>query len=478
MKILTLNPPFIKNFSRASRSPCVAKGGTIYFPYFLAYATGVLEKNNFNVKLVDAISNDWSHEQTIGFIKKFKPDLAILDTSTPSIINDSNFASKIKSILPSCHVCLVGTHPTYLPEKTLKMSRIDSVCRSEYDYTVLDLAQTLEKRKSLKSISGLSFKIKNNIIHNKPRPLIKNLDELPFVSEVYKKHLDIKKYFYASVRWPELTILTARGCPYNCSFCNSPFKASYRPRSAKNVVEEFEYIQSEFPEVKEIMIEDETFPAVKKRTVDLCSLMIKRKTKLAWSCNARVDTDEQTLNKMKQANCRLLCVGFESPEQSMLNSVHKKTTKQIQIDFMKLTRKIGLLVNGCFILGLPGDTKDSTKKTIDFAKKLNCDTSQFYPIMVYPGTEAYHWAKSKGYLLTEDYSKWLTSSGLHTTTIDRPELPADELIKICNQARVEYYIRPKYIFSKIIQIIKTPSEATRLFKGGKKIFKHLIFGSK
>ena len=472
MKILMLNPPFFKRYSRQSRSPCVTKGGTFYYPYFLAYATGILEKY-FEVKLIDAVAMDWSSGETIELAKSFNPVLVVLDTSTPSIYSDVEIASRIKEALPETHINLVGTHPTALPGETLNLGKADSVCRGEFDYTVRDLAFALRDNKSLIGVDGLSFKENGRIYHNKPRELIKNLDELPFVSEVYKKHLNIRDYFYASLTYPQVTILTARGCLYNCSFCNIPFKNSYRARSIENVIEEFEYIQNELPEVKEVMIEDETFAANKKRTIELCNLMMERGIKLAWSCNVRVNTDYETLKAMRSAGCRLLCVGFESPTQEALDSVNKKTTKQQQLEFMENTRKAGLLVNGCFILGLPGGSVESIRDTIEFAKKLNPDTAQFYPLMVYPGTEAYRWAKEKGYLTTEDYSKWIDQHGRHATTISYPYLSTKRLIELCDSARREFYLRRGYIYYKIGQSLRSPSETLRTLKSAKTFFKYL-----
>jgi radical SAM superfamily enzyme YgiQ (UPF0313 family) len=474
MKILLLNPPFLPRYSRQSRSPCVTKGGTLYYPYFLAYATGNLEKHGFEVKLIDAVANCWSEKETFDFVRQFRPDLAIVDTSTPSIYNDVSIASRIKGAGVS-HVSLVGTHPTRLDSETLNLDKnVDSICRGEYDETVVELAKTLENGKNLKDVKGLTFRQGNKITRNPERPFIKALDSLPFVSEVYKRHLNIKKYFYASLRWPQVTILTARGCPYNCSFCNIPFKSSYRYRSPENVVSEFEYIQNELPEVKEIMIEDDTFPAIKERTEKMCNLLMERKIRLKWSCNARVNTGFETLMLMKKANCRLLCVGFETPKQNVLDNIHKNTTKQLQTDFMKNTKKSGLLVNGCFILGLPGDTMESIRETIEFAKELNPDTAQFYPLMVYPGTEAYEWAKRARFLSSEDYSKWITEEGMHSTTVSRPELPQEELVMLCDQMRREYYLRGRYMFSKAVQSISDPGELGRTLKSLRTFSKHLF----
>ncbi|MFH1237784.1 MAG: radical SAM protein, partial [Candidatus Aenigmatarchaeota archaeon] len=160
--------------------------------------------------------------------------------------------------------------------------------------------------------------------------------------------------------------------------------------------------------------------------------------------------------------------------QNVLDNINKKTSKQLQLEFMENTKKAGLLVNGCFILGLPGDTKETIRETIEFAKELNPDTAQFYPLMVYPGTEAYDWAKASGNLVSEDYSKWITKAGLHTTTISRPDMSAEELVKLCDQARNEYYIRNKYILSKLSQVITDPREFARIAKSFRTFSKHIL----
>jgi len=477
VKVLVLNPPFLPKFSRMSRSPATTKGGTLYYPYYLAYATGVLEKNGIDTKLVDAVANAWDKDQTVNFAKTFSPQLIVIDTSTPSIVNDMQVADALKEALPSAHITLVGTHPSALPESVLKNCKADSVCRGEYDYTVLDLARAIEKNKPLYTVDGISYRDDRGFRHTNARKLIQNLDELPFASRVYREHLNIRDYFYASVRHPQITMLTARGCPFNCSFCNTPFKASYRARSPENVAEEFEYVQKELPEVKEVMIEDDTFPVSKERTIKICDLLIERGIKLKWSCNARVDTDFETLKKMKEANCRLLCVGFETPSQEVLDSIHKRTTKEIQMEFMKNARKAGLLVHGCFILGLPGDTKETIKNTVQFAKELSPDTAQFYPMMIYPGTEAYNWAKKNNFLVTEDFSKWLTPEGLHNSVVSRPDLTNVELLKLADDARKSFYLRPSYITYKIKQMVTNPSEVRRTLKSLKVFYKYLMKGS-
>ncbi len=485
MKILMLNPAFKGKYSRSSRSPAVTKGGTIYFPLWLAYATGVLEQAGHEVRLVDAPARGLSREDTLGIAKKFKPELSVLDTSTGSIYSDAETAAEIKE-KTGCFTALVGTHPSALPEETMGLSpSIDAVARHEYDYTLRSLAEELEKKKpKLEGVEGLTFRQKKGkqefrLVHNKNRKLIEKLDELPFVSGVYKRHLNIRDYFYSANLYPEITIVTGRGCPYRCKFCVLPQVMNgraYRYRSVGNVIEELEYIKNEFPDVKEVFMEDDTLTANRQRVRELCSELVKRKLNIAWSCNARADVDLETLQAMKKAGCRLLCVGIESGNQKVLNEISKGTTVAGIRQFMKDAKKAGILVHGCFMLGNQGDTKETIKETIKFAKELNPDTAQFFPIMVYPGTETYEWAKKNGFLVSENFSDWLNASGMHNCMVSRPELTNRELVGLCDAARRQFYLRPKYIAKKAVQAVSQPAEARRIVKSGKTFFKYLVKG--
>ena len=243
MKILVLNPPYFPKYSRTSRSTAETKGGTLYYPFWLASAVGVLEKAGFEVKFIDAPADGYDNKTVIEIARKFMPDLIVIETSTPSIDNDITVLEKIKSeIKREKHVftVLVGTHVSALPFETMKKSnKIDSVARREYDYIVRDLAVALRDKKNLSNVKGLTYRKDGKIISNPDMPSIENLDELPFVSEVYKKHLNIKKYFYAAARYPMIMIITGRGCIFRCFFCNYPQVFSghkYRLRSAENVV--------------------------------------------------------------------------------------------------------------------------------------------------------------------------------------------------------------------------------------------------
>ncbi|MBI3378244.1 MAG: radical SAM protein [Nitrospirae bacterium] len=481
MKILLLNPPFLKKFSRPQRSPAVTKSGTLYFPMWLAYAAGVLMENGFEVELIDAPADDYSMEDVAEKAKKLQPDIIVIDTSTPSIYNDTSIAGKLKEICPSSFIALVGTHVSALPEETLNLNnKIDAIARHEYDYTLLDLAKTLEKGGDLNNVKGISFRSGKGITHIPDRSYIENLDELPFVSRVYKKFLKIENYFNPNALYPMVTITTSRGCPFKCTFCVYPqtlMGSGFRTRSVTNVVDEIEYIVENFPQTKAIFFEDDTLTVNKNRCIELSERIIKKKIKISWTANARVGLDFETMKIMKEAGCRSFCVGFESGSQMILDNMKKNIKREKMFEFMKNAKKAGILIHGCFMAGLPGETKETMKQTLDLAKRLNPDTMQFYPVMVYPGTEAYHWYKDRGYLITEDFSKWLTPGGLHNTVIKTQELSPGEMVKFCDDARRKFYLRPAYLFYKIRQMVFSPREIRRTLKSAKTFLKYLFRGS-
>lgn len=480
MDVLMLNPPFFKRFSRESRSPAVAKSGTLYYPMWLAYATGVLEEAGFNVKLIDAPARNY----TLNFIKElvqnFEPRLAVIDSSTPSIYNDINVLEEIKQISPDIFCILVGRHVSALPEETIQFSKkIDGIAIGEYDYIVRDLAIALRDGNNLSFVRGLIWRDEEyQLIRNEPMPLIDNLDKLPFVSKVYKRHLNIEDYFYGHSRHPLIVIVTGRGCPYNCFYCCYPqtmYGHKLRLRSPESVAKEFAYIGDNFPQVKEIMIEDDTLTVNKKHALRFAEELIKIDNKIAWSANSRADVaDTALLKKLRQSGCRLFCVGYESGNQEILNNMKKNLKIEDAIEFSRAARKAGIMVHGCFMVGNPGETEETMEKTLEYAKALNPDTAQFYPIMVYPGTEAYEWAKKNNYLICNDYNEWITPEGLHSSVVEMPHLPAKLLVNFCNQARREFYLRPKYLIMKLKQVFTHPAEFKRNIKGAKKLFKYLL----
>lgn len=481
MKILMLNPPFLFRFSRTSRSPAISKGGCVYYPIWMGYATGVLEKAGHDVKLLDCPASGMTLEQVVWLVEDWKPELIVVDSVTASFNNDVKVTETLKDTRPEAFTIMVGTHVGALPEMSLRASRkIDAVARGEYDFILRDLASVLEQKKPLDTVLGITYwngdgKIK--FTPNMPPIEQDGLDDMPFASEVYSRHIRIRDYFYPSVLWPEVTIITGRGCKYRCTFCKWPQTLtghSYRARSVKNVVDEFEWISKNLPYVKDIMIEDDTLTQDKARTIELCKEVQARGLNATWTCNSRADLDLETMQWMKKGGCRLMCVGFESADQQILNNIKKGTRIEKIEQFMVDSKKANLLVHGCFMMGNNGETKETIKKTVEWAKKLEPDTAQFFPIMVYPGTEAFRWAQQGGYLTTQNWDEWLTPEGTHNTIISTEHVKANELVAACDWARKEFYWRPEYIASRLKLMVTQPREAPRLIMGAKTFAKYLL----
>jgi len=478
MKILMLNPSFLPKFSRFSRSPAVTKSGTIYFPIWHAYATGVLEDAGHEVKLVDAPAEGLERDVCYRIAREFFPDMVVIYTSTPSIYNDIEIGGAFKELLSNAFIVLAGPHVSALPEETLRIDeRIDAVARREYDETLVDLASVLESNGSITVVKGITFRLGDVIESTADREFIQDLDSMPFVSAVYKKHLKIENYFYAHCRYPVISLFTSRGCKGRCNYCVYPqqmFGRKYRQRSPENIVEEFEYIETEFPQVKEVLVDDDNFVINQEHTIEFCELMIKKKIRIPWTVECRASLKYETMVAMKKAGCRLIVIGFESSNNNVLRNMKKGLTVQRMRKFVEDAKRAKIMIHACFMAGNKGETKGTLMKSLMFAKEINADTCQFFPLMVYPGTEAYDWAEKNGYLVTKDFSKWLTDDGLHNCVVSTPELSAKDLVDFCDYARKKYYLSPKYLGYKFSQLIKKPGEIQKTLISGRTFLKYLL----
>lgn len=492
MKVLFLNPPYFPMFSRESRSPCVTKSSTLYWPMFMAYAAGCVEADGNEILVLDSPAMDLDLQATLDKIKDFRPELAVLNTSTPSINNDMRVGKAIKEAAAKdgykCDISMMGTHATAEPLEILEREMaIDYVISGEADYTARELVRVLRAapagtpitNEEKKKILGISWRKGEEMVRNPERPKIENLDTLPWVSKVYRKHLFscYKRYFYGANINPLIVILSGRGCPFRCTYCVIPQTMTghtYRKRSIKDVVDEMAYIKAEFPDLGEIFFEDDTFTAHPTRTAELCQEVINRGLKVTWSANARADVKFEVLDVMKKAGCRELCVGFESSSMDVLKNVKKGLAKGMSEKFMESANKAGILIHGCFMVGNLGDTKDTLNGTLEMAKQLNPNTAQFYPIMAYPGTTAYDEARSRGELASEDYDKWLDKDGQHNTTVIRKGLTSQELVDFCDRARREFYLRPAYIYKQAVMALTNSRERYRVMRGAGTLVKHLF----
>ncbi len=480
MRILFLNPPFLPKFSREQRSPAVTKSGTMYYPMWLSYAAGAASRAGHDVTLIDAPADErWSLERVAAAAAAH--ELAVVDTSTPSIANDAGVARVLQERNPRLKAVLVGPHVSALPGQTLdEYPWLDGVLRGEYEGTVLELADALAGGANPGAVPGVTWRLDGETVAG-PGRAPEDPDRWPFVAETYARSLDVRNYFYAHSLYPVVTILSARGCPNRCIYCVYPqtFSGhSYRPRAVAAVVEELRFIRRTWPEVREVMFEDDTFSVDHGRTKELCGAIAAAGLKLKWSANARCDLDLETLNLMKGAGCRLLCVGVESGSDEMLDGMNKRMDRARIERFFADAAKAGVMIHGCFMVGNPGETRETMEATLAFAKRLRPDTAQFFPVMAYPGTALYRWAVKSGYLRASCFADWLTPEGQHNCVVDRPDLPAAELVAFCDRARREFYLSFGYLGRKFAQVLAHPAELKRTWRSGRRFLRHLVRGTR
>ena len=340
-------------------------------------------------KVVDAPPHKITPEDVIGMANDF--EFLVLFTSTPGLANDVKLVEHMKARNAQLEVCFVGPHVSTLPGETLEAHpAVDFVVRREFDYAVVDYANG----KPLAEIPNASFRKDGEVVHNPDAPQIEELDALPWASKIYKRDLDFKRYNVPFLKNPFISLYTERGCPALCTFCLWPQTFSghrWRTRSADDVANEVKWTLENFPGLQEIFFDDDTFNIRADRVIELCEKL--KPLNFTWSCTSRVTVKYETLKAMRDAGCRLLIVGYESGDPQILKNIKKGATIERAIQFTKDCHKLGLTVHGDFIVGLPGETRESIRRSIEFAKKLDTETIQVSVAHPYPGTEFWEYAE-------------------------------------------------------------------------------------
>src|SRR5712672_2750482 len=464
LKTLFLNPPSFEKFDggASSRWPATREIESYWYPVWLAYPAGMLEGS----RLLDAPPHHVSAEETIELGKQY--EFLVLFTSTPGFPGDIKLVTKMKAANPKLKIAFVGPHVTTLPERSLnECPVIDFVCRREFDYTVVEYANG----KPLSEIIGISYRDANGkVVHNADRPDVMDLDSLPDVTDVYYRDMDVRRYNVPFLLYPFVALYTTRGCPAQCTFCLWPQTLSghpWRKRSTDAVAREMAKAKEYWPFVKEYFFDDDTFNLQKARTVELCAKL--KPLGLTWSCTSRVTTDYETLKAMKEAGCRLLIVGYESGDQQILKNIKKGATVERARQFTKDCHKLGLVVHGDFILGLPGETRDTIKNTIKFAKELDVETIQVSVAHAYPGTELHEFAMKNGFMTQE--SKMVDDAGHQMVQVEYPGLPGAEVMEAVHRFYDEYYFRPKAAYRILRKAVFNNSERKRLYKEARSFLK-------
>ncbi len=465
LKTLFLNPPSFENYDggASSRWPATREIESYWYPVWLAYPAGMLEGS----RLLDASPHKVNAQETIEIGKEY--EFLVLFTSTPGFQGDIKLAAAMKAANPKLKVAFVGPHVTTLPEASLQEGEaIDFIVRREFDFAAVEYANG----KPLSEILGISYRGPNGtVVHNPDRPAVDNLDALPDVVDVYKRDLDPRRYNVPFLLYPFVSLYTTRGCPAQCTFCLWPQTLSghpWRKRSSDAVAAEMKKAKEYWPWVKEFFFDDDTFNIQKARTIELCAKL--KPLGLTWSCTSRVTTDYETLKAMKEAGCRLLIVGYESGDPQILKNVKKGATVERARDFTRDCKKLGLIIHGDFILGLPGETKESIRRTIDFAKELDCETIQVSLAHAYPGTELYDYAKANGFILNEG-AQMVDAMGHQVAMIEYPNISRDYIMEMVHRFYDEYYFRPKAIFRIVKRAAFNSTDRKRLYTEAKSFLK-------
>lgn len=456
LKTLFLQPPSFEKFDggASSRWPATREIESYWYPVWLAYPAGMLEGS----RLLDAPPHHVSAEETIEIGKQY--EFLVLATSTVGFDVDLKLARAMKAANPKLKICFVGPPVTIHPDRALnECAEIDFTVRREFDYATVEFANG----KPLNEILGISYRKDGKIVHTPDRPQVQDLDALPDVTDVYKRDLDVTKYNVPFLLHPYVALYTTRGCPALCTFCLWPQTLSghaWRKRSTDAVAREMAKAKEYWPNVKEFFFDDDTFNIQKARTIELCEKL--KPLKLTWSCTSRVTTDYDTLKAMRDAGCRLMIVGFESGDPQILKNIKKGATVERARDFARDAHKLGLTIHGDFILGLPGETKETIERTIQFAKDLDCETIQVSLAHAYPGTEMYDFAKANGFILHE---KNMADEGGHQLAmIEYPNLPREYALDAVHRFYDEYYFRPKQVWRIVKKAMTNSNDRKRLYK--------------
>jgi len=475
MKILFLNPAYGRQFCKSARWFAKSRGRVQRHPDYLCIAIAVLEKAGCNCKFIDGAAKEVSFPDTKEMAKEYRPDVVVIQGTTPSIYSDLEYAKMCKDVSGKhCLTVMVGAHSSAEPEDTLMNGggALDIVARGEYDYTLRDIVNG----KSFDDIEGISYFKGGTVFHNNKRSFIDNLDELPFPAW---HHISPYDYPDSTKLYPFITLISGRGCESACTFClftQVMYGRRYRYRSPGRVVDEIEYDMKMFPFLKEIMFEDDTFTLArhKERLYQICEEMMRRNIKISWSANARADlTDLEVLKTMKRAGCRMLVVGFEFGSQEMLDSVRKNLTLEQMKKFAENCRKARIRIHGCFMVGGPGETRETAYETIKVARELKISTAQFSGICPYPGTEFYRWCKEKNYIVPKDWPGWVNSDLEQRAIISYPNLSVDEINELADIGLKRFYLRPSQIIS-ILGSIRSGADLKAKWYGFRKFIQYFF----
>jgi hopanoid biosynthesis associated radical SAM protein HpnJ len=465
-KTLFLNPPSFDGFDGGAGARYQARREvrSFWYPTWLAQPAALVPGS----RLVDAPPRDMTLDDCLKIAGDY--ELVVAHTSTPSFGNDVHVVEALKEAHPHLQIGLVGAHVAVNAETCAAASRaLDFVARSEFDYTIRDIAEGIP----LEKIDGISFQRDGSVIHNRERALITNMDALPSVIDVYHRDLVVEDYVIGYLEHPYVSFYTGRGCKSRCTFCLWPQTIGghkYRTRSAEVVAAEVANIQRCFPQVKEVFFDDDTFTDDTKRAEEIARRL--GALGVTWSCNAKANVPYETLKIMRDNGLRLLLVGYETGSQQILFNIRKGMRVDFARRFTADCHKLGIKIHGTFIVGLPGETRDTIKETIRFAKEINPHTIQVSLAAAYPGTRLYREAQENGWL-RRDSSGLVADDGIQISSLEYPHLSQQEIFEALETFYRSFYFRPRKIAEITLEMLQSWEVTKRRLREGVEFFRFL-----
>src|SRR5712671_3162685 len=467
MKTLFLHPPSFDGFDGGAGSRYQAKREirSFWYPTWLAQPAALVPGS----KLIDAPPARLRLADVLPLAGDY--ELAVLHTSTPSFAADVKVAEALKDANPRLKIGLIGAKVAVEPEASLTASRaVDFVAREEFDFTIQEVAEG----RRFADIDGLSYRNGDGpIVHNRARAVLEDMDQLPFVTEVYKRDLKVEDYFIGYLKHPYVSLYTGRGCKSRCTFCLWPQTVGghrYRVRSVGHVIEEIRLAKSYFPQVQEFFFDDDTFTDNLPRAEAIAREL--GKLGVTWSCNAKANVPRATLEVLRDNGLRLLLVGYESGNQQILHNIKKGMRIDIARRFTKDCRELGIMIHGTFILGLPGESKETIEETIRFATEINPHTIQVSLAAPYPGTFLHKQAIENGWF-DADHADLVDEHGIQIAPLHYPHLAHQEIFDSVETFYKRFYFRAGKIASIVGEMVRSPEMMGRRLREGVEFFHFL-----
>jgi hopanoid biosynthesis associated radical SAM protein HpnJ len=464
LRTLFLHPPSFQGFDGGAGARYQARREvrSFWYPTWLAQPAALVPGS----RLVDAPPAGLALADVVPLAREY--DLAVLHTSAPSFAADARTAAALKAANPALRIGMVGAHVAVQREAALAQApALDFVTGNEFDFTVQEVAEG----RPLAGVTGLSYRVNGHVERTPERRPLEDMDRLPFVVDVYHRDLEIERYFIGYLLHPYVSLYTGRGCRSRCTFCLWPQTVGghrYRTRSVEHVVAEIARARRLFPQVKEFFFDDDTFTDDLPRAEAIARGL--GRLGVTWSCNAKANVPAATLRVLKDHGLRLLLVGYESGSQEILNRVRKGVRLDVARAFTREARALGIKIHGTFILGLPGETRETIEATIRFARELDPDTLQVSLAAPYPGTALYEEARTAGWLAPDAL---VDGEGAQASVLGYPHLSRAEIFDALDAFYRRFYFRPRKIVRLAGEMVRDWGVCRRRLGEGREFLRFL-----